>query len=200
MNGPKFSESNIPDDAPRLDTGEPDWAKIAEPSTAEFGPDATAAVDEDSGPFANLKTRKAAPRVNGRAPRSAGSTFGKLGGKLGTNKKLRSPVRKLTPTDRDKIATLYTFGAAGLMPFRQKAAMAMAEGAETCADAWMELADQNDNVRRVLLAFLEGGVWGKVFAAHLPILVALIPESALPPMFRGNLDNFTTPDSPETGE
>jgi hypothetical protein len=172
---------------------------MASTSTAEFGPDSDVPSDEPTSPFENLRARKIKPRTNGRAPRSAADTFGKLG----TNKKTRSPVRKLTVTDRDKIASLYTFGAMGLMSFRPQAAQVMAESADKCADAWMELADQNDSVRRALLAIMEGGVWGKIFAAHLPILVALIPESALPPMFRGvDVSQFggSVPDVPPTGE
>jgi hypothetical protein len=183
MTGPEFSEAEPT----------PDYAANVAPSDTtpeDFGPDHTAA--ENSSPFENL-TGKARPNPRrGRPPRSTADAFGKLG----TNKKARSPVRKLSASDREKIVSLYTFGAMGLMTVRPKAATAMANSAENCADAWVELADQNDNVRRALLAIIEGGVWGKIFAAHMPILLALLPENSLPPMFRG------VPDAPPepTGE
>jgi hypothetical protein len=190
MTGPEFSASDPT----------PDYAAQVATSDSDFGPDPSGASDESPSVFENLRKSKVKPpRTNGRAPRSTAETFGKLG----TNKKARSPVRKLTSTDRDKIESLYTFGAMGLMSFRPKAATVMAESADKCADAWMELADQNDSVRRALLAIMEGGVWGKIFAAHLPILVALIPESAIPPMFRGvDVSQFggSVPDVPPTGE
>lgn len=161
----------------------------AQPSNANFGPDPSLSKDVPPAPKVNQKN----------PPRSGKSVFSSLG----QNKKVRSGVRKLDEKDRDKIASLYTFGAMGLMPFKPQAAQAMALSADKCADAWMELAQENDSVRRVILALVEGGVWGKVFAAHTPILIALLPENLVPPMLRGvDLNGMAGlfPDSPEGTE
>jgi hypothetical protein len=49
--------------------------------------------------------------------------------------------------------------------------------------AWFDLAENNDSVRRWVLAFIEGGAWGKVIGAHTPIFMAVIPESVLERFF-----------------
>lgn len=118
-------------------------------------------------------------------------------GKIGGNRKPRSGVRKLTEEDRQKIADYYTTVAFFAMPFKQEMAEAIVEEipverdpetkevtayktrAELCADAWYELSEQNDSVRRMLLFFVESGAWSKLFAANLPILMAALPENAL---------------------
>jgi hypothetical protein len=158
----------------------PQPSQAAFSSTAtEFGPDHTTA--DHAAPFENLKPPKIPPKPrNGQAPRSNGSVFGKLG----SNKKLRSPVRKLTDEDIEKIESLYTFGAMGLMSFRPKAAQVMAQSAESCALAWAKLANENDSVRRALLVAIEGGVWGALFTAHMPIFYALLPDKAIPAWLR----------------
>lgn len=156
---------------------------IPQPSQA-FGPDHTLSTEE----IAQEAINRRIPKVNqNKPPKPASSAFGKLG----QNKKPRSGVRALTVQDKDKIASLYTFGAMGLMPFKPKAAQAMAMSAEKCAEAWYEMARENDGVRRVLLMLIEGGAWGKVFAAHTPIILALLPENMMPPMFSGfDMDAF----------
>lgn len=145
------------------------------PSDVEFGPDPSRVPEM--------------PKVNEKnPPRSARSVKNgdKNGGfTLGMNAKPRSGIPQLTTEDRDKIASLYTFAAMGVMPFKQDAAKAMAGSAEACADAWMELSKKNDGVRRVIKALVEGGAWGKVFAAHTPILLALLPANAIPSAFKG---------------
>lgn len=144
--------------------------------SAAFGPDHTSAPVVDP------------PKVNQKnPPRSTSSVFGKLG----NNKKPRSGVRALTLEDKEKIATLYTFGAMGLMPFKQKAAQAMAASAEKCADAWYEMARENDRVRRVILMLIEGGAWGKVLVAHTPIFLALLPDGMMPAQFHGFNEMFS---------
>lgn len=171
------------------------------PSDAEFGPD-HAQSSEDIVRERLTQAGVGTPKVNQKnppkasTPKSGRSVFTTLG----QNKKPRSGIRKLTAEDRDKIASLYTFGAMGLMPFKANAAQAMALSADKCADAWMELAEQNDGVRRVLLMLVEGGVWGKVFAAHTPILLALLPEKAMPQMFKGVDLNAFFDDQEEEGK
>lgn len=161
-----------------------------QPSGA-FGPDHTVKVDTADPVADAIKNR--VPKINqANPPRSTKSVFSSLG----QNKKPRSGVRALTEKDKDKIASLYTFGAMGLMPFRPKAAQAMAQCAEKCADAWYELAKENDGVRRALLWLMEGGAWGGVVFAHTPILLALLPEGMMPPMFQSlDFSQFETEES-----
>lgn len=120
--------------------------------------------------------------------------------KLGANKATRSPVRKLTEADREKIEGVY--GALALVfvtptpMFNEDAAQAIAGQAKPCADAWFSLAENNDSVRRVLLMFIEGGAWGALLAAHVPIIMAFMPEHtkrAMGAMFA----NPEVPDTPE---
>lgn len=95
---------------------------------------------------------------------------------LGANRKRASGVRQLTKSDHDKIEGLYITLGFGVMLVNQPAAQVIAEQATPCADAWVNLARENDGVRRILLFMIEGGAWGAVFVAHLPIMFALLPK------------------------
>lgn len=157
----------MPADTPLDPTPEFD----VQPSTADFGPNPTASNDDPK------------ERVSTRAARKDGK--GSVFGTLGQNKKPRSGIRKLTESDRDKIEGLYTAGAFMLMPFKPKTAQAIAKTSGKCADAWMDVANENDNIRRMILAAIEGGTWGKLITAHALIIVTLLPDGALP---FGNVD------------
>lgn len=128
---------------------------------ADYGPDYTNTQNPDD----EAKKEKAKPK--GKKP---------FGG-LGANKQARSGVRQLTNKDKDAIASLYAYLAMGLMPFRPTTASKVAECADQCAEAWYDLARENDAVRRAILAIIEGGAWGKIVAAHLPIMLTLIPDN-----------------------
>lgn len=97
------------------------------------------------------------------------------GFKLGENRKRGGP-RQLTKKDLDQLRELYGGISIGLMPFNEEAAVQCADKADKCVDAWEALAKQNDNVRRALLAILEGGAWGVVISAHMPIMMAFVPR------------------------
>lgn len=142
--------------------------------TEPFGPDFTQTPDKDKIP----------PKVNQKnPPRAVKDTFKPLG----QNKKLRSPVRKLTreplngetKSDFERLVDWYLRISKLSMLFLPKFAMAMEQQAEDCADAWFDLAENNDTVRRYILAMIEGGAWTKVIAAHTPIFLAVIPEETL---------------------
>lgn len=108
-------------------------------------------------------------------------------GKLGQNKKARSGIRKLTDDDKEKIESLYIMMSMGLMPFRPDVAQALANIAEPAAQAWFDLANENDAVRRTILMLIEGGAWGKLFAAHTPLFIALVPREILPQQIKDML-------------
>jgi hypothetical protein len=95
---------------------------------------------------------------------------------LGANRNRGSGVRQLTKSDHDKIEGLYITLGFGVMLVNQPAAQVIAEQATPCADAWVNLARENDGIRRILLFMIEGGAWGAVFVAHLPIMFALLPK------------------------
>lgn len=49
----------------------------------------------------------------------------------------------------------------------------------TVGEAWEELARVNPRVRRALVRMLEGGAYGQLFMAHLPIAIALISKDSV---------------------
>src|SRR5574341_2677090 len=137
---------------------------------------------------------KSAPTAKARFETCREST------KLGANKATRSAVRKLTDDDKKKIEGVYAAIALVFVAptplFNQDAAEAFAGSAEQCAQAWFTLAENNDSVRRVLLMFIEGGAWGALAAAHVPILMAFMPEQTKR-MMAGMFMRAEVPDSPE---
>lgn len=114
-------------------------------------------------------------------------------GKLGTNKKPRGGPRQLTGDDINRIEEYYDGIAWAMMMYKPAVAEAIRDevriGSEEdgqqitraryCAEAWGDLAKENDSVRRAILMLVETGVWSKVFMANLPILVAALPDDAL---------------------
>lgn len=100
-------------------------------------------------------------------------------GQLGKNQPLRSGVRKLTDDDRAAIVAMYESIGSVSQPIRPTLSVAIELRKDACADAWMAVAEKNVKVRARLLAFLEGGEWTKLFFAHLPLFMAVIPESLL---------------------
>lgn len=133
------------------------------PSTKDFGPDHTATKDDPK-----------PPKINVRNPPKPSVLDG-----LGTNKKLRSPIRKLSEGDEKILHGWYLRIGKVAKVVRPTLGEAITESAEDCARTWCELADKNDKVRHFILGVVEGGEWGKVITAHLPIFMAVIPEAAL---------------------
>lgn len=155
------------------------------PTPEPFGPD----------PSQTPPAGKEPPKVNQKTPpKSTTNVFSKLG----QNRKLRSPVRKLSrePLKDDELSDLERlegwYHAIGNMAriFHPKFAEAMHMQARECAIAWFGLAENNDTVRRYILMFIEGGDWGKVFAAHAPIFMAVIPQSVLERFFLKGMGAF----------
>lgn len=120
--------------------------------------------------------------------------------KLGANKATRSPVRKLTAADREKIEGFYSALALVFVAptplYNEDGAQALAGQAKPCADAWFNLAENNDSVRRMILMLIEGGAWGAIIAAHAPIAMAFMPEHTK----RAMAAMFTRAEVPDTPE
>jgi hypothetical protein len=95
--------------------------------------------------------------------------------RLGNNRP-SARARKLTDEDRDKIAMYYQHLAIPLSLFAPDVGKVLSRGADDCADAWMKLAEENDSVRRAILALMEGSAWAGILTAHLPIVVAALPQ------------------------
>jgi hypothetical protein len=140
-----------------------------------IGPAFIPAAPPDFGPDASA-TPQNAPKINTKTPPRATKD---VLGKLGQNKRLRSPVRVLSDEDMDKLGDRYRWLGKIASPFHPKFGAAMQEQADECAKSWTQLAANNDKVRRWILAFIEGGDWGGVIAAHMPIFMAVIPEKTL---------------------
>lgn len=99
-------------------------------------------------------------------------------------------VRTVEPASKpgeftQPIADFYRLAAAVVMPFDPNCAGVVLDviddpeskdngkdRAQLCAEALDEAAQKSEGLRRTLRAVTVTGVWGKVFAAHAPILVA----------------------------
>ena len=120
-------------------------------------------------------------------------------GKLGANKKPRSGPRQLTAADTTRIADYYDMLAWAMQAYKPAVAQAIKDDvrigedddenapvisrAQYCAEAWSELAKENDSVRRTILWMVETGAWSKVFMANAPILIAALPDDVLSRLF-----------------
>lgn len=112
----------------------------------------------------------------------------------------KTPPRKLLKSDKEKIenvyATLALVFSAPTPLYNADACEALAGCSGDCAEAWMRVAENNDAVRRVLLMFIEGGAYGALFAAHIPIILAFMPETTKR-MMGGMFPPPNIPDTPE---
>lgn len=100
------------------------------------------------------------------------------GPSLGTNRKRGGP-RQLTKADLTQLRSMYDSAGFMAMMVRPQAAEAIANCADDCVKRWEELAKQNDNVRRMILSMIEGSAWTAVVTAHMPIILACIPERVM---------------------
>lgn len=111
--------------------------------------------------------------------------------KLGTNTKGRGGPRQLTKKDIEALHGLYGSLALTMSLVHKDGAQQIAESSESCVEAWVELAKQNDSVRRAILAAIEGSAWSAVISAHLPIMLAFVPKNTLermPLLFGSNMN------------
>src|SRR5579872_1893542 len=49
----------------------------------------------------------------------------------------------------------------------------------TVGEAWEDLARTNPRVRALLLKILQGGAWGQLFMAHMPIFMAIVMKDGI---------------------
>lgn len=99
--------------------------------------------------------------------RDTGNTRGK------TKTKERKPAPPMPRNLGKQVADLYGVLGVALMPFDQHCATAIMESAETCGQAWEELAKVNPAVRRVLTSLVTTSAWSGVIMANAPIILAV---------------------------
>lgn len=130
------------------------------------------------------------PAAARREPRASKAVKG-----LGTNKQRGGP-RAILKRDEEALTRYYILLGMGISPMRPQLGAALAAQAEECAKAWCDVAKENDSVRRVILWLVEGGAWGALLLAHLPIAIAAIPEQTwdrLPDVFKPAVSAFISP-------
>jgi hypothetical protein len=71
------------------------------------------------------------------------------------------------------LTDLYVAVGTMLLPITTPVGTAFVQNAGPCAESLDELARTNPAVRKVLMSLLTTGAWGKVIAAHFPILLAI---------------------------
>lgn len=71
------------------------------------------------------------------------------------------------------LSDLYTAAGTMLLPITVPVGTAFVQNARPCAESLDELARTNPQVRKVLMSLLATGAWGKVIAAHFPIILAI---------------------------
>lgn len=96
-----------------------------------------------------------------------------------TEREPRSKAKKPMPPMpngglKAPIVDIYIGLSLGLMPFNATVAKAVADSADQCAEAWVELAKTNPAVKRFLIRLATGSAAGKLFWAHSPILLAVV--------------------------
>lgn len=86
----------------------------------------------------------------------------------------------------EPLTKAYAAFALGTMPFAPMTANQIMQRAEECAQAWDEWAKVSPTVRRLLYPLLNVSGGAKVFAAHLPIAVAVMVETGAMNRFIAN--------------
>lgn len=71
------------------------------------------------------------------------------------------------------LTDLYIALGTVILPLSHPVGTAFVQNAGPCAESLDELARTNPAARRFLMSLLTTGAWGKVIAAHLPILLAI---------------------------
>lgn len=150
------------------------------PTVTEYGPDFLAT------PETPLDESAAEQPQTTRAKNKAKDEPKGLFANLGKNSPARSNVRKLTADDHAKLAGRYLWLAGVVKYVHPRLAQAIDGNAESCAQSWCDLAENNFKVRAKLLAFLEGGEIMGVIMAHTPLLIAALPEKYVA-MFMHNI-------------
>lgn len=98
----------------------------------------------------------------------------------------------------EPLTQLYTTIGLGLYVKDQTCAQAIIENAPKCAESLDDWAYRNKAVRQALYSLTKITDFGAVFAAHMPILLAIAMHHV--PQLSGSLGAFTQPATPHDGE
>lgn len=89
----------------------------------------------------------------------------------------REAPPKLTPGVQKQLVGIYELIGASVRPFDEFAGDTIIEQAPKCAKSVYDLAQTNDNVRRLILSMTQTSAIGAVIFAHLPIVLAFMRHS-----------------------
>jgi len=145
--------------------------------------------DYPDAPIFNSVASDVAPDPSASSATRMPKAAQKLGGMFGDNKQRGGP-RALVKGDIDKLAGMYALMGMAVAPVKPQIGLAFTEQADACATAWFDVARENDAVRRAILWIVEGGAWGALFLAHIPIIITAIPPDALPDTVRTMLSGY----------
>lgn len=137
------------------------------------------------------------PSSNGRKsePTRTGSLF-----RASRTAEKRAKTTKSAPPENvpgqfvQPLEDFYNLIAVGVMPFKPAVSMVImspvdAENptgktvARNCAEAWDELAQKNESVRRALKTLTTAGVYGAIIMAHAPIAMAAMSGTEIEKRF-----------------
>jgi hypothetical protein len=113
------------------------------------------------------------PTMSARSPFARGTK--KPAAKAKTQ---RAAVPPLKASAKRQIARIYILIGGLIEPMNEILGQTIVEQADKCADSVFELAQTNEEFRRVINAFMTGSLGGAVIFAHLPILLAIVATAS----------------------
>lgn len=103
------------------------------------------------------------------------------------------PPKRTTPKDRqlrDGIASIYTMAAMGAtFAGDPMVGQIISDHADRAADAWLDLAQKDAKVRKLLEKLTTGSAWGDVAMVHISMAIPILAT-------RGLLGGFPMPSAP----
>lgn len=147
-------------------------------SMADLQPEPIATTPDDRVPHfrPSGETGDAAPAIRKERPGIFAGRGNRAAPKLSAapRKRPKDTPPKLAPGHRQKIADFYRVVGAGIRPFDELLGETIVDQADACAKSVYDFAQENDAVRRAILAFTTVSAGGALLFAHLPILLVAI--------------------------
>lgn len=112
------------------------------------------------------------PRMAARSPFvKRGATAAPRGGKT---RKVRDVPPPLKASAKKQIERIYILIGGFITPMNEILGETILESAPRCAESVFELAQTNEEFRRIVNSLMTGSLGGAVIFAHLPILLACV--------------------------
>lgn len=114
-----------------------------------------------------------------------------------TDKSDAEPPRKLSPKMRvlhAGIVEVYTAGQMAALMFDPFVSEAIGQTKIQIADAWIDLAQKDPKVLKLLEKLTTGSAWGGVVMAHAPLIIPILAKYGIVPggaLFGGKIMNAT---------